>query len=181
MNELESELNATRKELEAKKLEIEEIKTKLEDELFERLGIEDEFSSERELHEREIANLREKNQELEGDAVWKIEDLENDFKELSAKHESAKEEIGHLKVMLERTVAENVKLRNNESITDDKVMDILGELEMWKTIAQENAVRRDTSRSILEDETESYEKWNKRIEWKINRIGKKQWGVESSS
>lgn len=172
LNELESELNATRKELEVKKLEIEEIKTKLEDELFERLGIEDEFSSERELHEREIENLRERNEELQGEAVWKIEDLENNFKELTAKHENAKEEIGHLKVMLERTVAENIKLRNNESVTDDRVMDILDELEMWKRKAQENAVRRDTSRSILEDETESYENEIKELNEKLMEMGK---------
>ncbi|XP_031552979.1 GRIP and coiled-coil domain-containing protein 2-like [Actinia tenebrosa] len=167
LNELESELNATRKELEAKKLEVEEIKTKLEDELFERLGTEDEFCSERELLEQEIADLRERNQVLGGEAVWKIEDLENNFRELTDKYENAKEEIGHLKVMLERTVAENAKLRNKESVTDDRVMDILDELEMWKRIAQENAVRRDTSRNILEDETESYENEIKELNEKL--------------
>ncbi|KAK3744276.1 hypothetical protein QZH41_007991 [Actinostola sp. cb2023] len=157
LSEIESKFDGSRKELEAKKVEVEEIKTNLEYELFDRLRIEDEFTCERELLEREVTSLRERIEELEGEATWRIEDLENDFKVLTSKYENAKDEIAHLKVMLERTVTENVKLRNNQSLTDDRVMEILDEVEMWKRKAQENAERGDTSRSNLEAEIEMHE------------------------
>lgn len=151
-------VSTNNKELEDKKLEVEEIKTKLEDELFERLRIEDEFVTERELLEREVFSLRERIDELEGEATWKIDDLEDNFKILTTKYENAKEEITHLKVMLERTVSENIKLRNDQSASDDRVLDILDELELWKRKAQENAEKGDTSRSILQAEIDMNEK-----------------------
>ena len=60
--------------------------------------------------------------------------------------------------MLERTVSENIKLRNDQSVTDDRVMEILDELNMWKRKAQENAERGNTSRSILQAEIDMNER-----------------------
>lgn len=146
------------KELEAKKFEVEALKAKLEEELFERIKVEDEFVLEKEHFEAEILKLRARIEELEEETSWRIEDLENNNMVLTTENENARDEIAHIKGLLERTVSENTKLRNNESFSDDRIIEILDELEVWKKKAYEIEERGNTSRINLQDEIETNEK-----------------------